>query len=460
MTVQPHGQPEVLAQDVLATPARKAFYELHRLQFLNPSQRLRVSTIEGRELWSLPLRSQRRPMFDQTVGVRTDGLQAYAVWQGVLQALSLPDRQVRWVHPLDLRLSGANYVRNVEPEEHSVLLPVEQFAGQWGLRRYQAPTGMVAAATADYVLLHGRRTISLLDAITGEVRWTRTGLAPQSMVYGDGELIYGFPSEGSDPFILRATDGLDVPAETLAQHAGLAIAVRDGILTVAQGGSTNSFWEALGLAAAKSRLVGLQAETGAEVWSQSLSSGTRVGWLSDRELVLVDVQGVISRLDVVTGNIVRLGELPADVPHDSAPIQKLADRRTLFLLFDRDWQRQSHYVTLPHLQINGSLVAIDREGTGVLWWKKIREQRLLTPQFEQSPVLTFFNQIGEENLHQLQIAVWDKRTGRPLLESDDLRLSQQTFQLEFDFAQRLIRLLGHSLQVVIGPRSAAAAPPK
>ncbi len=446
MRRQPNDQSPL---DVLVSPGREAFYESHRMQFLPQSQRLRISAASGRELWSLPLRSPTRQMFDQTVGLRTDGLQAYAVWQGVVQALSLPDRKVRWTHPIDLRSSGGNYVRNVQSEENLVLLPTDQFASQWGLSRYRAPTGMVAAANPGYVLLHGRRAVSLVDSLTGEVRWVREGVPPRTMVHADGERVYGLPSDGGDPFVVSALDGREIDAAPLAKLWPNAIGLRHGVLTVMEPSSGLSLF---GLMTPKSRLRGVDAVTGADLWSHDVDRRTRIGWLSDEELVLMNPQGRLEALDVQHGKTRVLGQLPADTGRDGAPVELLTDARHLFLLFDREWRRKSDYVTLPHAQINGAIACFARDGSGFLWRRKIVEQRLILPHFRQSPVLTFFNQMGEGQLQQLRIVLWDKATGQPLLESDDLMVSPQTYQLECDLVKQRIRFIGHTLQVEVGPR--------
>jgi hypothetical protein len=455
VAVRPRSPQERITQDIPLAPGRESFYDTHEFQFDSESQRLRINEIDGAEYWSLPLRSQQRPVFDQTMALRTDGLQGYSVWQGVIQALSLPDRRVRWSFPIDLRLSGAGNARNVELNERSVLLPLNQFTGQWNLGRYQAPTGMVAGASPRHVLLHGRRAISLLDALSGEVRWTRSGLPPQSMVYEDRDLIYGFPGDRSEPFVLRAMDGAEQPHDVLRRHARQTIAIRNGVLTVVDAASGRTF---LGLYTPKSTISGVDAATGELLWRESIDGQARMGWLSNDELLILDSQQRLSAVAVDTGTRRELGLLPGDAPRDQAPIQQLSDDDSVFLLFDRDWKRQSFYMNLPHQQINGLIVCFARDGSGMRWQRRIEEQRLLITQFARSPVLTFFNQLDDDSLHHLQIAVWDKLTGQSVLESNDLRVSQQAFQLDQDFPRRTIRFVGHSLQVVIAAAAATPAP--
>lgn len=437
-------------QDVLAASHPVDARDEFHWQFLPQTQRLRVLTREGAEWWSLPLRTPARQLFDQSVGLRLHGAQAYSVWQGVVQALSLPDRLVRWTYPIDLRMSGANYVRNVQVEENRVLLPADQFAQQWSLRRFRAPAGMVAAADAQGVLLHGRRGISRLDALTGEVQWTRTGLSPQTMVYADGDRIYGLPADDAQPFILQAVDGTEVPNDILAREAARVIAIGGGVLTVLESRAGGFF----GLFGPRCRLRGVDAASGAEVWQRDLDGRVRLGWLTTDELLCLAPDGALSALQVQAGSLRELGRLPADMRVDAGPVEMVADAERLFLLFDRKWRHWSDHVTLPNAQINGELVCFDRAGAGLQWRRSIQEQRLLLPHFTQLPVLIFFNQASEDPLQQLRISLWDKGTGRALLDEAELSVSPQTYQLEVDIGARALHLLGHTLQIDVAPRPA------
>ncbi|MFV0443719.1 MAG: PQQ-binding-like beta-propeller repeat protein [Planctomycetaceae bacterium] len=452
VSVQAHGGGENVPQIVPIAPGLADFYTSHLFEFDTQTQRLRIEDSDGAEFWSLPLRMQRRQLYDQTAGLRTNGLQAYSVWQGIIQALSLPDRQVRWSMPIDLRLSGSSYLRNVEWEQDAVLLPADQFLRQHSLERYRAPTGMAAAAAADYVLMHGRRAVSLLDALTGDVRWTRTGLPPQSMVYADGQSVAIYPADGSEPLLLHARDGRRQENAVLAQSAKQTLALRNRVLTVLRPPTGRSF---LNLFTPRGKLSGVRLDDGQEFWSLAIDTRTRLGWLSADELLVIDGRRRVTSIQLASGETLNLGVLPGEAPYDDAPIQMLSDRDSVYLLFDRDWRRQSYFMTLPHLQINGWIVCLSRDGSGVRWHRRIQEQRLITSQFAQSPVLMFFNQVDDDELHRLEMEIWNKSTGRPLLTSEDLRIREQTFQLKQDFPHRTLKLLGHSAQVVIGPAAVA-----
>ena len=437
-------------QEVLIAPGSEPFYTDHHFEFQTSSQRLRVRTVQGEEFWSLPLRmaNDQRAIYGQTVGLRTDGLQAYSIWQGSVQALSFVDRSVRWDYPIEIRMSGAGYIRNSELEANSTMLPTDQFSRQSGLKRYRSPTGMVAAANAHHVVLHGRRRITVLDALTGQVRWTRSGLSPRTMVYSDRDRIYCFPSNGSHSFALSAVDGRELSLPSLGRHGGTEVALESGVLTRAEVLPTVRIF---GLATPKVRFTGIDVSTGETRWQQDIQQRTRIARLGRTELLLLPPDGETTALDLATGESRDLGNVPAKLAQNAAPVQVLQDADAIYLLFDREWTRQSHYVTQPHLQINGEIVCVDRSGNGVKWRRKIEEQLLITSRFPQLPVLLFFNQAGDSEFHRLFIEMWDKKTGRPLLQSSDLLVNPQTYQLQFDFARRTISFLGHSLLIQIAP---------
>ncbi len=434
-------------QEVSLHPGAEPFYQRHRLEFLPSTQRLRITTQQNETFWSHPLPVPLRQLFDQTVGVRTDGWQAYVVWQGVVQALSLPDRRVRWTFPIEFRTSGGSYIRNARPETDGNLQPAAQFSEQWGLRRYRTPTGMLAAASAEYLLLHGRREVSCLDPLTGTVLWTLSGVPPQAMIHGDGGTVYLFPVDQSPPLVLRVVDGRELSRPALAAHMPRAVAlVRNRLIVIDVRAAL------FGLLGSRWQLQAVDVETGEPVWSHRLDRQSLLGWLAPTQLCVLAEDGTAAVIDLVAGTSTPLGRIPPEAAPHRNSVQLLSDPEHVFLVMNRPQQRYVNYLSDPWTRADGTLVCFGRQGQGCLWSQPLGNYQLLLSQFEQSPVLVFVQQISQEPSFAVRVELWDKRTGRKLLVADDLMMPSPLYQTNFDLKNRKLQMLTHNLGIEVRPR--------
>jgi outer membrane protein assembly factor BamB len=448
-------------QELSPRPAVGAFYDCHVFEFVQNSQRLRIAALDGTDYWTLPLRSPsvQRNQYDPSLGVLTNGLTAYVVWQGTVSSLSLADRSVLWSRPLDVRAAGEEYRRNAYVNFDGTLQPAEQFALHWGLRRYQTPTGMLATASPECVIVHGRREITALDPATGEVLWARSGIPPQTMVHSDGGRIYVLPPDGTDPLVLDAASGAVRENGVLVKHASQAIAARNGRLVVVDAHGGGSI---LGLRKAKVRIRSLDSQSGAEAWSVETAAKTLIGRLPGESLLLLDPEGSLQTLDLSTGESRTLGAIPAELMPSLRLVQLVADRSFLYLLIDQQPSQNINYVSVPAARINGTVLCFDLRREGLVWQQAVASQNLLLPHFEQCPALVFLNQTHENGAgyFRTELRVLDKRTGRELASSRDLITQNQLHQYDVDLDVPRLRLHTYSARLEVRPaRPQPAATP-
>lgn len=440
-------------QEVSLYPGVEPFYKRHRFEFLPSTQRLRITTHQNETFWSHPLPAPLRQMFDQTVGMRTEGWQAYVVWQGVVQALSLPDRRVRWTFPIEFRTSGGSYIRNARLETDGTLQPAAQFAEHWGLQRYRTPTGMLAAASAECLLLHGRREVLCLDPLTGTVLWTLSGVPPQTMIHGDGGTVYLFPVDSSPPLVLRAVDGRELSPPALAAQWPRAVALVQDRVIVIDVRST-----LFGLLGSRLQLQAVDVHTGETRWTHRLDRQSLLGWLAPTQLCVLNEEGTVAVIDLAEGTSTLLGRLPPDAVSHRGPVQLLADPEHVFLLMNRPQQRYVNYLSDPWTRADGTLVCFGRHGQGCLWSQPQGDFQILLSQFEQSPVLVFVQQVSQEPSFAVHVELWDKRTGRKLLTADDLMMPSPLYQTSFDLRNRKLQMLTHNLGIEVRPRRSSPPP--
>ncbi|MBI3744458.1 MAG: hypothetical protein HY261_09275, partial [Chloroflexi bacterium] len=70
-----------------------------------------------------------------------------------------------------------------------------------------APGSGLGLANEDFVSYQGRRSMTVLDAITGDICWVYTGIRPGTSTLGGENVVYLRPADSQAPLALRASDG-------------------------------------------------------------------------------------------------------------------------------------------------------------------------------------------------------------------------------------------------------------
>lgn len=432
-------------------PARGAFYETHAFEFLEPrTQRLRVVSHNGEEYWNLPLQSLPRPM-EHSLSLLTDGLQIYCLFKGVVQSLSLADRQVRWSYPLDPRALQERLAQ-IAPDLpfESGMATADAFVATQGLLRTQPPAGVLAAASARSLLVQSRDELSSLDPLTGDELWTRRDIPAYANAHCDGGPIFVVPREGTEPLLLNAVDGSPLDTRRFSQAISKTIAIRGSRLILLETTPSGP----LGLRRAKSRLRSQDVLTGETAWEYDLAADSHLAWLADDGLALLAPDGLLQSLDPATGVVRKLGNVPDDIMKSSRLVQLVCDRDFVFLMVDQDASRNISYFNIPSVRVNGTVLGFDRQETqGLLWQVPLKDQNLLMSHFSRLPVLVFINQIHENaGFFRSDLKVLDKRTGRELVASDELITQNQLQAFQADPLTGRLWLHAYNIRIEISPK--------
>ena len=211
--------------DLQYTPYRLPYFQDRRLRFFYSDQHLGVTKAATDEMeWLVPLRRAEGHSQGNLMPADTSGHLLFVVHYGVLHALSPIDRKILWTYPLDPKGTRQNYYyssSNVpQPMQSNRSLNTQQWLQQDGYRRHQQSA--LAVVNSDYVCVMGRRMISVHDAITGRLRWSKDRLKTDTQIYGTDSLIFLVPQDMREATALSAIDGrpVDVPqlSELLANH--------------------------------------------------------------------------------------------------------------------------------------------------------------------------------------------------------------------------------------------------
>jgi outer membrane protein assembly factor BamB len=407
-----------------------------------------VRAEDDREYWSIPLRASQPHVYNQAAAVFTSGLQMVVVHRGVLHALSAPDRRHLWTQPLpDRGLNAHN--RPIVDEPVEALQPASGFAARVGLSRFRSPAGMLAAVTPWCVAHHGRGEIVALDPVSGDVLWRRRGIAPQTMVHGDQDVLYVAPQEAGDAIAVRAGDGRRLEREGLSGLVKAGLAVIDGAVVAAE---RNAVRTALGARSGTFRLRAVEPATSTQRWSQEFPDQIRLSLIGREELFVLAPDCACEVLDLARGTRTPLGRLPEELAK-ATQIHAVADAEHVYLTIDHPRNNAFSYVSSPAIRVNGTIVAFSRERGGLAWQQKVENQNLLLSQFAHSPLLvcTAFQSEQRRNVHvqTVRLVAIDKRTGRIVAEMNRPSAGGGFQQFALSRSERFIELRSYNERVRI-----------
>jgi len=391
----------------------------HRLEldsgnFNNPVLRL-VDLTTGNARWTQPLGPL--PYFNYFVFLYQQG-QLYSNYHpdapfrlchvkghfGVVQVgtmaygLDLDSSKILWKHTL-LETNPALpsvQVQQVMPDADGILSMMirNQLNGQ----SHQLRVGYIGAVEASYVCLRKEKSLMVLDPLRGTPLWSRP-LSAESRVqaFGDDRHIYLVTSRegasGAVGQILRANDGVEVPAPNFGYLYSQHIRVLGRALLVAQAGKDGLVM----------RLY--DVPTGKDRWQRTFDAKAVVVRTEDPHLTgVIEPDGKLTVVDLRTlREVLRTsvihGRIKADDVKNLVEPLLLGGSDAFYLALNRpvDKQQVGGGVLANNFSnglrckvVNGWLCAFDRKGN-FLWhsYTPITNQLVVLEQFEVLPVILF-----------------------------------------------------------------------
>jgi outer membrane protein assembly factor BamB len=438
-----------LPQELSLTGSPLPFFAQHRFEIEPTAQRLEIIDALNDEMhWSLPLRSRSGTPEASLAFAEAAGHQLTVFYRGVIHSLSPVDRRVLWTRALESRGAAQpqSFGRNQSPL--APMQPTFQLLNRQAA--FQATGGWngsgLGLVTGEYVGYQGRRSLTLLDAMTGEICWVYTGVRPGTLVFGGEEVVYLRPPDGQNPIALRARDGKRLEVELLVETLNRAMHVvgDDFVVPASSGG--------------KSGLRLFDPAGGRDLWTVEFARGTVMTTLEHNRMALLEPDGKFAILDLRTGLRRDLATLSADVLKGRSEVYVLSDNVNLYIVVNANRNQNSNYYSeqVPFLRVNGHVLALDQATGRERWKEAVQSQNLMLERLTFSPYLVFASRRYEEpkkgrpQIVSLHMLVLDKISGAKLL--DEKTQAQPGFRsITVSAADRYVELRSYNERVRIFP---------
>ena len=478
--------------------AKLPFFRRYALEIAQQEQRLELTdTLTDKTLWSQPLRSRN----GNDGSLATWELNAYQLailHQGVLQMFSPVEKKVLWSLSSESRNTQQFY-----PGSMNNNLPAVQKKLSLNDRQTRRrPFGMTAlsAANLEYVCRQERRSMTVHDALTGDVLWTADNIRPGTRCYGSEDRLYmmvpqapvatatttntagnvnivglairrlggrvarttritGTPSKSMQLHLFRPSDGrkLEIPDLPLLVDNTFDIVEGDLILaeTTAEAKTT--------------KLRRFDPLAGVDRWTlETLPADAEFTLLDDADLaVLSRASGELSRVDLVTGARKVLGTIAPSELKKSTQIHLFADLDRVYAAVNsrNDGVFYYSYDGLQNLRISGTLHAFDSAAGKLAWEQKIDNNTMVLERIDHSPYLVFLTQQPKRNIVVLHVVVLEKTTGERLAEQDLSYSYSGMRNLTINATDAYVEVRGYQerVRVLAGKppeKGSAPAPPK
>ena len=440
----------------VAGPSVAPFFAGHRLEVESSSQRLDVIDGFSDELyWSVPLRSRGTNQDGGIVVARTAAHQLTLLHQGVLHGLSPVDRKVLWTKPVENRGPVPNmFGRNLNSAA-AMQTPANLAARQAGLHSQGAQPAGLCLASSEIVGTLGRRTLTVFDAITGEVAWTQTGClrAGNGTIVPGGEkvVLSATPPTDENALAVRAIDGKRIETKTNpGRHDQSVVSLQLVDDRFVMSGSSGG----------KAGLRLFDPVAGRDLWALELPAQAKISILDNDRAALIEPDGKFGLIDLKTGQRKTLATISAEDLNLRTESFVVADHTSLFLLLNKGPPSSNFSDQVPFIRASGAVLAFDLE-TGKQRWKQVvQQQNLLLERLTASPFLLFSNREyktkGRLPVWSLHLVAIDKLTGTKLL--DEKTISQPGFRsVTVNAADRYVELRSYSERLRLYPADKPAS---
>jgi len=408
----------------------------YRIQVSGEGNVRRLSLIErhnGDPAWSVVLRGNSGG--GRYLSVRRTCSLLMVLHRGVLNCLSIADRRVLWARSVDMPDSPLKF-----PKVKAVKL---QPGSDWVNRLTASANDPLPIVNSRYVCSRGRKSLSVLDSLSGELLW-QLDPAPQTVrVHATGSMICLTRRNGQVAAAFDARSGrrlddapkrLDSP---LAQIGDQTVAV-----SLDDAGETITI---------ESR----SPDADTTVWSHEFEAEHTFGMVGRNSLAIMRNRGMFAILNLQTGTLQSFDRIPASLRIGKSDFSVLRDESRWYVILNGQTERDYQAPSLRSALISGHLLAFD-SGTGKqLWRQSLSGQYLILDQLSSSPFLLALRPsttpLGIPS-ESLRLMLLRKSDGSPLLdESLPGRISIHSMRL--DRRSRFVELLasGDRIRLNIEP---------
>lgn len=389
----------------------------------------------GTLAWSVILRGG--PGNGRAVSLRRAGPLLFVLHRGMLQCLSIPDRRVLWSRLIELPDTPAKFPK---------VKPARLVQGaEWVAQVTGSPNDPLPITNLRFVCTRGRKTLTVLNALTGEVQWTLDP-APRTMrvVEHDG-LLCLIRRDGEVSAAYEVTTGRPRPVPPKKIQTPFArFADRSVTASIDEAGETLTI---------TSRRDG----AGNADWTQEFEAGFSFSRVGRHTLAIMRDRGHFAVLDLQTGELLAFDRIPASLRIGKTQFQVLRDERRWYVVLSGETERDYRAPSLKSVSIAGHILAFDAETGTQLWKQSLSDQFLVIDRFSSLPVLLVLspssNPLGIPS-ERLGIQVLSKSSGDSLFEQT-LPGMIPIHSMRLDDQSRMIELFasGDRIRVTIVPES-------
>lgn len=446
-------------QDVNQQGAGVPFFRQHRLQFVTHEPRLEI--IDARtekKVWSLPMRTPA----DSVAGmarVMVSGHQVLLFQGGSIMALSPTERRVLWSHLIE------DHAASLEIEESygnsRVPAPLRSLAGgsshshdddslggDWSMF---ATEGAARLGNQHFVCYLSRRQLVVLNARTGKLAWTRTGLPVGTQLLGGSNVIYAWNPAQDSVTAYAAIDGRELAIPDLATLCKKAIAhVGDDFIRVTKvPGADTSKPSVL-------KLERFDPVGQAVRWSLELPRKTLASVLSGNRLGLADAQGQLQMCNLETGTIRLAGHVPTSALRSNTQIHMVPTYDQLLVVTHRDDKFPNDRGTdsFSSLRVSGTVHSFDPATGEERWKQSVSGLHLILDQLDHSPIILCVARTMEQNgsSYKWMLLAIDRHRGQIVHQSEN-QVQASFHQLTINMQDEMVELKTYNDRLRLMPKS-------
>jgi outer membrane protein assembly factor BamB len=312
-----------------------------------------------------------------------------------------------------------------------------------------APGSTLGLANDEFISYQGRRNLTVLDSLTGEVCWIYTGVRPSTHTLGGDEVVYLRPTDGQSPLALRASDGKRLDVKNLPETLNRAIhAVHDNFVLS-------------GLPEGKPGLRLFDPIAGRDLWTIALAKGAVMAMLeNDRLAVLEAGDGKFGVIDLATGKRHDMATIAPEDIKGKPEFYALSDNNHVYLLVNKGQNQNYYSEQVPFVRASGLVMSFDSASGKLRWKQPVQAQNLMLERMTFSPFLVFssrkYEQKGKLNFWSLHLLAIDKYSGTKLL--DEKSAAQPGFRsVTVSAAERYVELRSYNERVRLYPVEKSAS---
>lgn len=276
----------------------------------------------------------------------------------------------------------------------------------------------LAVVNQNYVCGLGRRMMTIYDAHTGKIRWTKKRLPLNTRVFGTDSLVFIVPPQTNQTEVLKASDGSPVNLKNLGSlitntmrilPAGLVIAEQKTTATLFARSNEKTIF----------RLHDIPGNR--DLWKVEYPKDVDYSLMADNYIAVLQTSGQVDLIELETGRVLNYPGITEEDLKSKTEAIPLSDHDNFYLMINKKRTGSSYssyyYGGMTSIASNGVMLAWNRRTGKFLWRQNITNQRLLLQHFTHSPLLVFNVQTYDRSIKNYSFPLsntWaiDKFTGK------------------------------------------------